>query len=940
MTVGRIAGATPDPDPAKCKDGRRVRLLLVHGTWGRGFNPDTVSPAPRWFEEGSSFRTELEQGLSDLGDRLSVDAFLWSGANSIVERAEAAQDLAQSLDEAVAQMPDTDHILVAHSHGGNVALGAFTSMTQSLGRVQLVTLATPFLAIQRRASVMADRLLLASLFVGIFFCSLLAIGSTAFLADAVPFLQWPLLFAIPAAIGLGFVDLLASLLSLLRRSKLPPSRYPVTQYVARSAFFSLIASMLIAVPVFWYLEAGAWALAAALLFPFLLATFLVLATLKMLLYSVDGAYMPVRRIVPPLKILRSRGDEASLALGWGRTVGFMTQIVSLLSMLAPAFFGMLALLVAVAIGTALLANHETIAACLSDNPKCTLPGEQIVFALMALREPAGQIFRFAFLGLAICITLCIVTNLCKAGFGRELALRALNVTVDVYDTPDGTDRWPVTWCRPRPGSALKHSIYDNLDGVRALIDHVACIAASPFTDPPSVPTEIIISPSRRPLWRTMAMVGLLAGGYGLAMLLIHAPDGAGGPICRLTNFLEEAPSAGYSVLVPPLANDPDGHVRARITKLIETRYDLLIAPTCVTMPDGEKSPAAANGLASKRGATIALWGSVRGDHLHMRLIFVGKFAPIEIAVSNIPLVGLEDGVSTQLHALFLGQYILGKDLPADTVRLTGEAGQLDRLAGETDLPLRPSGDPKSWNRIYNDIYLHLKAATWLLEAGKANRDGALIRRSLAHVDRTVLLQEAGDPDGALWKFNRDAVQVPALYFDGLLNRSLPSARAAVVRYDQIYQAHVDERNVGADRLTSLAEATSLAHAQLNHLAPDVRTRRASLGLACQSLVWRQIWEDGARQIAAMPDRADIAAPVSPSQTEVYKLLSDARVSVAPTKQADTGRAMAYCRSLAPDLQLGVRHPARPVTDLGSDSGGKNFSNVTRLAFYRWPAALC
>ena len=45
-----------------------VCITLVHGTWGRGFfsgrrSPDQAKRNPRWFEDGSRFRTRLSSRL-------------------------------------------------------------------------------------------------------------------------------------------------------------------------------------------------------------------------------------------------------------------------------------------------------------------------------------------------------------------------------------------------------------------------------------------------------------------------------------------------------------------------------------------------------------------------------------------------------------------------------------------------------------------------------------------------------------------------------------------------------------------------------------------------------------------------------------------------------------------------------------------------------------
>ena len=73
-----------------------AKVILVHGTWGRGFNPDkdecrkdTAPTDPRWFEVGSKFYTGLSAGLSSLLAAKDLSAFLWSGANSIEESGDA-----------------------------------------------------------------------------------------------------------------------------------------------------------------------------------------------------------------------------------------------------------------------------------------------------------------------------------------------------------------------------------------------------------------------------------------------------------------------------------------------------------------------------------------------------------------------------------------------------------------------------------------------------------------------------------------------------------------------------------------------------------------------------------------------------------------------------------------------------------------------------------
>src|SRR5262249_24527659 len=70
--------------------------------------------------------------------------FRWSGANSVFHRARAADNLHSML----ASDPDNaNSIVIAHSHGGNVAFQAISKLGCRGARIHLITLATPFLQV-------------------------------------------------------------------------------------------------------------------------------------------------------------------------------------------------------------------------------------------------------------------------------------------------------------------------------------------------------------------------------------------------------------------------------------------------------------------------------------------------------------------------------------------------------------------------------------------------------------------------------------------------------------------------------------------------------------------------------------------------------------------------------------------------------------------------
>ena len=144
-----------------------VHLITVHGTWARGFWRNRTAAelgkrkkppwcfTPRcfpgfelpWFCAGSEFLKSLQSELLSQGLTSTVEAFEWSGANSIVDRQRGGDDLAKMLKP----LEKSRVVLLTHSHGGSVALAA-------LGRsdapaVEAVAMATPFIKLQDQTNV-------------------------------------------------------------------------------------------------------------------------------------------------------------------------------------------------------------------------------------------------------------------------------------------------------------------------------------------------------------------------------------------------------------------------------------------------------------------------------------------------------------------------------------------------------------------------------------------------------------------------------------------------------------------------------------------------------------------------------------------------------------------------------------------------------------------
>jgi hypothetical protein len=159
----------PNRRPRGARDDRdEILVTLVHGTWARGFFSYRRSHE-RWFEPGACFSRQL---AAELRDKHGIDATfrrsLWSGANSLEERALAARRLAARLAAQGLQGAGRRRIVIGHSHGGNVALKAIEAL-EAPSRVELISLATPFISLGRRPLSKAYvGLLVATIFLGNF----------------------------------------------------------------------------------------------------------------------------------------------------------------------------------------------------------------------------------------------------------------------------------------------------------------------------------------------------------------------------------------------------------------------------------------------------------------------------------------------------------------------------------------------------------------------------------------------------------------------------------------------------------------------------------------------------------------------------------------------------------------------------------------------------
>lgn len=135
----RQPNSQPGPDALRGEPAAIV--TLVHGTWG------WRSP---WLEEGSPLRDSIVRAV---GGPVRFERFKWSGQNSVLLRQLAQRRFADHANSIHRTWPTLPHLVVAHSHGGNVALKAMEDPSVSDSVTHIICMSTPFLVVSKRPRV-------------------------------------------------------------------------------------------------------------------------------------------------------------------------------------------------------------------------------------------------------------------------------------------------------------------------------------------------------------------------------------------------------------------------------------------------------------------------------------------------------------------------------------------------------------------------------------------------------------------------------------------------------------------------------------------------------------------------------------------------------------------------------------------------------------------
>lgn len=108
-------------------------LTLVHGTW---------SPNAPWVQSESPFSEYMEKRVDGL---VAATRLNWTGSNTLTGRFQAAGWLRSRIDTVEKEYPTARHFIIAHSHGGNIAMYALRDPEIEKKVAGVICLGTPFL---------------------------------------------------------------------------------------------------------------------------------------------------------------------------------------------------------------------------------------------------------------------------------------------------------------------------------------------------------------------------------------------------------------------------------------------------------------------------------------------------------------------------------------------------------------------------------------------------------------------------------------------------------------------------------------------------------------------------------------------------------------------------------------------------------------------------
>jgi hypothetical protein len=184
----------------------------------------------QWLEEGSAVWSALQEALPNA---VEIHPFYWSGANTLRARQRAAMRLRAHLLAEFHRVPNGRHYIIAHSHGGNVALLALRDPEIARGVAGLACFSTPFLHGRARPLGAAGPIVIG---LTLFLAWAMAVGFSGIMDLLEPWPGWVLLW-VPTLFLLEIVRELWRLAATATREGLQFDEltHPIRLLIVRSA---------------------------------------------------------------------------------------------------------------------------------------------------------------------------------------------------------------------------------------------------------------------------------------------------------------------------------------------------------------------------------------------------------------------------------------------------------------------------------------------------------------------------------------------------------------------------------------------------------------------------------------------------------------------------------------------------------------------------------
>ena len=633
----------------------------------------------------------------------------------------------------------------------------------------------------------------------------------------------------------------------------------------------------------------------------MLVFFSFLPVARNVLYGAQYDAPPISRVITNIKILRSRRDEATLTLIFGKITSFLTQIAASITMIVQIVAAALFVFVLYLAIDFLLSVVRSYSECLASlTPDCLNQQMLALVVSVGMNDVSAEITRYVAFGSGVSALLVLLAAICKSLFGRELLYRSLNAVVDAADTPDGSKSYNVDWCAPFRGSvlSLRHSLYNNPDTLKKIVAHITRVCATEAARDVAGAVALPSSAPRNPGWRKASAFVAVGCIYAFSASVFYAPSGALSIRCKLNSYFESSAAAGgFTVLVAGFDGDHEG-VGDRFAKEIAQRYGFPVIQTCLhvatSVPTARQDSSFEEGSAARLLARyksdLILWGKVvAGPQVELQVWQRGPFRD-PIIQTKLKPVDIPDFVAKQLqsdliHAIEYSATETSSSNPPAS--LANYADQVDAFVQSVDRNPDGSGGPlDDFVRVRGSIEIHVATGRVMTLAAVASKDGRRTKEAIAYFDRASSLWDgAGNQKDIIpndWRQDENI----ALLQDARLNKDEGSAKLAASRYLADYREARKSRYAEGDRLAAYARKAASAAFEVYTITHDQDAASSAIRLSCESLLLLRYWQADEVEIRkrnlelAQQGRLRAVLPnLPPVPTAKSKRLASARESV-------------------------------------------------------------